>query len=278
MTNTVACDPIEVLERDRIAFEAASQFETELRRALDNDAFRVYYQPIVSLEDGEIKGFEALVRWQHPTSGLQPPLAFIPVAEETGLIVDIGLFVLEEACRRAASWHASGLPLHVSVNLSARQLLDENLPSHVRRVLMENELPPASLCLEITEGTLINEAIQPVILERLKEIGVMISIDDFGTGYSSLSYIQRFPVDELKIDRSFVRALDAEDSSEALVQAIIQLAGAIGMGVVVEGVETAGELETLKRLGCSHVQGFYFSRPVSAEQVRRYAPPLTVSA
>src|SRR4029077_9084576 len=139
------------------------QVESDLRHALNRNELFVLFQPIIDVTDG-IVGAEAWVRWQHPTSGLQPPLAFIPVAEETGLIVDIGIFVLEEACRRAASWQASGRPLRVSVNLSARQLLDENLPSHVRRILMENELPPSALCLEITEGTLINEAIQPVIL------------------------------------------------------------------------------------------------------------------
>src|SRR5205085_431710 len=169
-------------------------------------------------------------------------------------------------------------PIRVSVNLSSRQLIDEELPSHVRRILTETDLPASHLCLEITESTLMNESIHPVVLERLKEIGVVISIDDFGTGYSSLSYIQRFPVDELKIDRSFVRALNAEDSSEALVEAIIHLAGAIGLDVVCEGVEEESELETLKRLGCSRVQGFYFMRPGPGEQIRRYAPPLTVSA
>jgi diguanylate cyclase (GGDEF)-like protein len=253
------------------------QIESDLRHALDRGELLLNYQPIVDVREGVV-GAEALVRWQHPTSGLQPPLSFIPVAEETGMIVPIGLFILESACRQAAAWHASGKPLRVSVNLSARQLIDEDLPQHVRRILLETDLPASSLCLEITESTLINEAIQPVVLERLKDIGVMISIDDFGTGYSSLSYIQRFPVDELKIDRSFVRALSSEDSSEALVEAIIHLAGAIGMEVVVEGVEQAQELETLKRLGCSRLQGYYFMRPGSADQIRRYAPPLTVSA
>ena len=253
------------------------QIESDLRHALARRELLLQYQPIVDVREGVV-GAEALVRWQHPTSGLQPPLSFIPVAEETGMIVPIGLFILESACRQAAAWHASGKPIRVSVNLSARQLIDEALPQHVRRILLETDLPASSLCLEITESTLINEAIQPVVLERLKEIGVMISIDDFGTGYSSLSYIQRFPVDELKIDRSFVRALSSEDSSEALVEAIIHLASAIGMEVVVEGVEEQHELDTLKRLGCSRVQGYYFMRPGSADQIRRYSAPLTVSA
>ncbi|HJT37199.1 MAG TPA: EAL domain-containing protein, partial [Actinomycetota bacterium] len=194
------------------------QIESDLRHAVERDELFLHYQPIVDVTDGMV-GVEALVRWQHPTSGLQPPLSFIPVAEETGMIVPIGLFVLEQACRQGARWYAEGKPLRVSVNLSARQLTDEALPAHVRRILSETDLPASQLCLEITESTLMNEAVQPVVLERLKEIGVGISIDDFGTGYSSLSYIQRFPVDELKIDRSFVRALDAEDSSEALVDA-----------------------------------------------------------
>ena len=252
------------------------QIETDLRHAIERGELFVHYQPIVDVTEG-IVGAEALVRWNHPTNGLQPPLSFIPVAEETGLIGPIGLFVLEDACRQAATWHAAGKPLRVSVNLSARQLLDETLPGQVRRILMETELPPSALCLEITESSLVDEAIQPVVLERLKEIGVMISIDDFGTGYSSLAYIQRFPVDELKIDRSFVRALSAEDNSEALVAAIINLAGAVGIEVVVEGVEEARELETLKRLGCSRVQGYYFMRPGPPEQIRRFSTPLTVS-
>src|SRR5205814_621703 len=141
---------------------------------------------------------------------------------------------------------------------SARQLADENLPAHVRRILIETELPASSLCLEITESTLMDEAVQPVVLERLKQIGVAISIDDFGTGYSSLAYIQRFPIDELKIDRSFVRALNAADSSEALVEAIIRLAGALGIEVVVEGVEEQRQLDTLLRLGATRMQGFHF--------------------
>ena len=253
------------------------QVESDLRHALSRGELLLHYQPIVDVSGGVV-GAEALIRWLHPTSGLQPPMSFIPVAEETGLIVPIGLFVLEEACRQAAVWNASGKPIRVSVNLSPRQLVDEDLPSHVRRILTETDLPASLLCLEITESALVDEAIQPAVLERLKEIGVMISIDDFGTGYSSLSYIQRFPVDELKIDRSFVRALNAEDSSAALVKGIIQLAGAIGMDVVVEGVEEQFQLDMLKRLGCSRVQGFYFLRPGPAEQIRRYAPPVTVSA
>ncbi|HEV2685134.1 MAG TPA: bifunctional diguanylate cyclase/phosphodiesterase, partial [Actinomycetota bacterium] len=253
------------------------QIESDLRHALDRGELFLQYQPIVDVNQGVV-GAEALIRWQHPTSGLQAPLGFIPVAEETGLIGPIGLFVLEQACKQAAAWDAEGKPIRVSVNLSARQLADESLPGHVRRILNETDLRSSQLCLEITESTLMDESIQPVVLERLKEIGVAISIDDFGTGYSSLSYIQRFPIDELKIDRSFVRALSAEDSSEALVEAIIHLAGAIGLEVVIEGVEEAAELETVKRLGCSRVQGYYFMRPAAADQIRRYAPPQAVSA
>ena len=253
------------------------QIESDLRHALDRGELFLHYQPIVHVSDGII-GAEALVRWQHPTSGLQPPLSFIPVAEETGMIGPIGLFVLEQACRQAAAWHASGKPLRVSVNLSARQLVDESFPAQVSRILMETELPSSALCLEITESMLMDEAIQPGVLQRLKEIGVAISIDDFGTGYSSLAYIQRFPVDELKIDRSFVRALKAEDSSEALVEAIIRLAEAIGIDVVVEGVEEQSELDTLKRLGCSRLQGYFFMRPGPPERIRRYSAPAAVSA
>jgi diguanylate cyclase (GGDEF)-like protein len=253
------------------------QIESDLRHAIDRREFLVQYQPIVDINEGTI-GAEALVRWSHPTSGLQPPLAFIPVAEETGLIVPIGIFVLEEACKQAAAWNAEGFPIRVSVNLSARQLVDESLPGHVRRILTETDLPASQLCLEITESTLMDEAVQPVVLDRLKQLGVALSIDDFGTGYSSLAYLQRFPIDELKIDRSFVGALNAADSSEALVEAIIRLAGALGIDVIVEGVEEQRQLDTLLRLGATRLQGFFFMRPSAASEIRGFVPMLTAMA
>jgi EAL domain-containing protein (putative c-di-GMP-specific phosphodiesterase class I) len=249
------------------------QLESDLRRALDRREFMLYYQPIIDVREGMI-GAEALIRWQHPTSGLQLPLAFIPIAEETGLIVPIGIFVLEEACKQAARWHTEARSMRVSVNLSARQLVDEALPEAVQRILDETGLPASQLCLEITESTLMDENIQPVILDRLKQIGVILSIDDFGTGYSSLAYIQRFPVDELKIDRSFVRSLNAYDSSEALVEAIIRLAAALGIDVVVEGVEEVEQIKTLQRLGASRMQGYHFMRPGPPSDIEGFVPSL----
>jgi diguanylate cyclase (GGDEF)-like protein len=265
------------LFHDSLAVHALSrlQIESDLSHALDRREFILHYQPIIDVREGMI-GAEALIRWQHPTSGLQAPLAFIPIVEETGLIVPIGIFVLEEACKQAAEWYAAGRAMRVSVNLSARQLLDEALPDQVRRILTETGLPASHLCLEITESTLMDEAIQPVVLERLKQIGVVISIDDFGTGYSSLAYIQRFHVDQLKIDRSFVRELNGYDNSEALVGAIIRLAGAIGIDVIVEGVEELGQLQTLQRLGATRMQGYFFMRPSPPGDLVGYAPRFDV--
>jgi EAL domain-containing protein (putative c-di-GMP-specific phosphodiesterase class I) len=227
------------------------------------------YQPIVSLGNGSLRGFEALVRWQHPERGLIPPAAFIPIAEETGLIIQIGKWVLVEACRQMSRWQNLS-PRHgsqqISVNLSGKQFLQPDLLGQIREVLRETGLAPHSLKLEITE-TVVMENIETATrtLEQLRLLGVELSIDDFGTGYSSLSYLQRFPVSTLKIDRSFVSRITESDGTAEIVRTIMNLGQNLGMNVVAEGVETAQQSAQLCALGCEFGQGYYFSRPLDEE-------------
>jgi EAL domain-containing protein (putative c-di-GMP-specific phosphodiesterase class I) len=226
----------------------------------------------VRLPAGRVEGVEALLRWSHPRRGQVPPAAFIPVAEDTGLIVPIGAWVLNEACRQLAEWRQKmpGMEdLHISVNLSARQLRDESLVDTVKRTLATYRLPASSLHLELTESHLMeNPANAADLLAKLRDVGVRLSIDDFGTGYSSLSYLQRFAVDAVKIDRSFVMRLEDEDTSdESLVAAIVAMAGALQVTTVAEGVETEAQAQRLFALGCHVAQGYLYSRPVPAEQL-----------
>jgi diguanylate cyclase (GGDEF)-like protein len=256
--------------RDRVLERLA--LERELRFALERGQLRLHFQAMVTLPSGRLDGFEALLRWTHPTRGQVPPSAFIPVAEDTGLIVDIGAWVLWEACAAVAHWRRSvpgGADLRVSVNLSARQLKDTSLLDVVGEALVRNGLPGSSLCLEITESLLMdNPDAAAELLSRVRALGVRLSIDDFGTGYSSLAYLKRFPVGEVKIDRSFVDGLDCDDSAEeSLVAAIIAMAGALGMATTAEGVETLAQGRRLLALGCSGAQGFLISRPVPASDV-----------
>jgi diguanylate cyclase (GGDEF)-like protein len=248
------------------------QLENELRRAIGRDELRVHYQPIVSLESGHVVAFEALVRWQHPRRGLIAPADFIPTAEESGTIESLGRWVLECACRQAAEWHAArpdGFPVGMSVNLSARQVSQPDLPDMVAEMLTSTGLEPSSLSLEITESALVEESEAPVQnLTALREMGVRLVIDDFGTGYSSLAYLRRFPLDAIKIDRSFVEGLGVERDSAAIVDALVAMARALSLGVIAEGVETAMQIEELKRLGCRQAQGFFFATPLPAPQVQ----------
>ena len=245
------------------------QLENELRRAIGRDELRVHYQPIVSLDSGAVIAFEALVRWQHPRRGLIAPSEFIPTAEESGAIESLGRWVLEVACRQAAAWHAGnpdGLPVGMSVNLSARQVAQPDLPQLVGEVLTSTGLDPSALSLEITESSLVEESAAPVEnLAALRAMGVRLVIDDFGTGYSSLAYLRRFPLDAIKIDRSFVEGLGVEHDSAAIVDALIAMAGALSLGVIAEGVETTTQIEELKRLGCHRAQGFYFAPALRAD-------------
>ena len=245
------------------------ELESDLRTGVERGQLRVHYQPIVTLESAEIVGFEALVRWQHPTRGLVPPLAFIPLAEETGLIVPIGKWVLETACRQAAKWNAArpgpaGRPLVVSVNLSARQFAQADLVEDVAAMLEEAGLGASALELEITESVLMDHSETGIrTLRRLRALGVRLVLDDFGTGYSSLSYLKHLPLDTIKIDRSFVAAID-EKADQSIVEAVVALAHGLGIGVVAEGIETERQAARLLELGCDLGQGYLFSRPVPA--------------
>jgi EAL domain-containing protein (putative c-di-GMP-specific phosphodiesterase class I) len=249
---------------DRLALEHA------LRRAIERKEFMLHFQQKVDLRSGSIIGAEALVRWLHPEWGLVRPARFIPIAEETGLIVQIGEWVIHEACRQATAWLEAGLnPGVVSVNLSARQFRAEGLVRTVAAALEETRLDPSQLEMELTESMVMHNVETAIAtLQGLKSLGVLLSVDDFGTGYSSLSYLKDLPIDALKIDRSFVR--DIRSGSEAedgvLAQAIISLGHALHLKVIAEGVETDAQLHFLKRHGCDEVQGFLYGEPVPAPQ------------
>jgi EAL domain-containing protein (putative c-di-GMP-specific phosphodiesterase class I) len=240
--------------------------ETELRQAIDGGALRVFYQPIVDLATGRIREVEALVRWQHPQRGVVSPADFIPLAEETGLIVPLGRWVLDEACRQLHAWHQehpSNPPLILNVNLSARQLQQPDLAEYVAQLLDTYALPPGCVTLEITESYLMQDS-DAGPLRALAALGVNLAIDDFGTGYSSLAYLSRLPINTLKIDRSFVAGLGHEAESDALVQTIIALAHALRLSVTAEGIEQLEQAGQLQALGCTRGQGFLFARPVPA--------------
>lgn len=255
--------------------EAKLRLETELRHALQRNEFRVYFQPIVELGTGRLTGFESLVRWAHPVRGLIAPEHFLPVAEETGLIVPLGWWVMETACTYFAQWRKRYRYLRdrvtVSVNIANRQFAHWLLPQRVARMLETVGLPPASLCLEITETVFMaNPDLAIETINRLRATGVNLQMDDFGTGYSSLSALRIFKLDTLKIDRSFVSGIARNRSDRAIVRTVTVLAADLGMDVVAEGIENAEQLELLRALGCHRGQGFYFSTPLSASEARRY--------
>jgi predicted signal transduction protein with EAL and GGDEF domain len=242
----------------------------DLHRALELGEFVVYYQPIVDLGTQAITGVEALVRWQQPERGLVSPAAFIPLAEETGLIVPLGLWVLEEACRQTHAWQADrpDTPLSVSVNLSPRQLAQPDLVGQVAAVLTRTGLAPERLRLEITESLVMRDPETALTtLDALSALGVRLAIDDFGTGYSSLSYLRRLPVDVVKIDRSFIAALVEDMGTQAIVRAVAELGHQLGMAITAEGVETAAQLALVQALHCDHAQGYYYSAAVPADQL-----------
>jgi diguanylate cyclase (GGDEF)-like protein/PAS domain S-box-containing protein len=250
--------------------------EADLRRAIQTTGIEVFYQPLVRVDSREVSGAEALVRWRHPERGLLGPADFIALAEESGLILPLGRMVLEEACRQARIWREStGRPWRVSVNLSARQFQSPDLLADVRRILSVTGVDPAQICLEITETVAVQDLEHTIgTLNELKRLGVKLAIDDFGTGYSSLSYLKRFPVDVVKIDRVFVKDLGESRVDSAIVAAVIDLAGVVGMQVVAEGVETIEQLNHLEMLGCAIVQGFLFGRPVPEPEMTRLLRPL----
>jgi diguanylate cyclase (GGDEF)-like protein/PAS domain S-box-containing protein len=248
------------------------QIETDLRHAVDRNEFEVLYQPIADLQSGDVSEFEALIRWRHPIHGLVEPSEFVSVAEETGLIIQIGKWILEESCRQTAEWQRRfGMPLSISVNLSAKQLMHPNLTSQVKNVLTDTGLAPSQLKLEVTESTVMEHSEKSLkVLSELDVLGVALSTDDFGTGYSSLSYLQRFPFERLKIDRSFINIMDKDDKSGAIVKTILMLGENLGIDVVAEGIETFPQLEKLRALGCSTGQGYLFSRPIDRESAEHF--------
>ena len=259
--------------------------ENELRHALEHphQQLVLHYQPKVETKSGTIVGAEALVRWQHPQRGLLPPSEFITVAEESGLITQLGDWVLQQACFQSASWRRSGLrPVRISVNVAAPQLRAERLPEQVAQILAKSGLSPDCLELELTESMLISHPERVAQqLQRLRQLGIHIALDDFGTGYSSLSYLTRFPLTTLKIDRSFVRDLDSDQSMAEVTRAIIDLSRSLNLEVVAEGAETANQIAFLQHHGCVTVQGFFYSRPLPPEQfsnlLRDGIPPSALS-
>lgn len=243
------------------------ELEVDAKRALEREELEIQYQPIFNLRTGQVHGLEALVRWHHPTRGLVLPSRFVPLAEETGQILRLGRWVLDEACRRAALWRAKYPAygsLEISVNLSGAQLKSPGLVDEVRMALASAQLDPGSLALEITETVLTEDAVSIAALDRLRELGVRLAIDDFGTGYSSLQYLSRFPIDTLKIAKVFVDDLGKRAEQPALARAIIELAGIFDLRVIAEGIERAEQQEALLALGCEVGQGHHFSGPLSA--------------
>jgi diguanylate cyclase (GGDEF)-like protein len=242
------------------------QLETDLRYAIDRDELCAYYQPIVDIDTLGLIGFEALIRWNHPRRGLVPPVEFIPVSEQTGLIVPITLWMLRHTCRQMVEWQSQSSEndfLILSVNLSGKHFAYSNLVDQVREIIEETGINPACLKLEITESAVMENAETVILmLKELKELGVQLSIDDFGTGYSSLSYLHRFPIDTLKVDRSFVSTMEDGSENGEIVRTIVSLAKTLGMNVVAEGIETIHQLHQLRVLGCEYGQGYLFSRPV----------------
>jgi diguanylate cyclase (GGDEF)-like protein/PAS domain S-box-containing protein len=245
------------------------QMETDMRRALDREEFLLHYQPIVALDNFRLRGFEALVRWQHPERGFISPMDFIPVAEETGMIVPLGEWVMREACKQMQRWQRIfpvDPPLFISVNLSSKQFSQNTLISSFAMILQETGVKPQTVKLEITESVVMeNIDTATDMLRQLRGLGVQLAIDDFGTGYSSLSYLHRFPIDTLKIDRSFVTRMSENNENTEIVRTIIVLAQNLGMDVVAEGVETNEQLVLLQKLGCENGQGYFFSKPVNAD-------------
>jgi EAL domain-containing protein (putative c-di-GMP-specific phosphodiesterase class I) len=264
-------------ERGRARFEIADAdlharslrqlaMESQLRDAVEGGELRLHFQPVVVMETRELVGFEALVRWEHPELGLRPPDDFIPLAEQSGIIMAVGRWALAEGCRQMQEWRATypgAAGVWLSVNLSSRQFLHPTLVQEILEALADTGFPPDRLRLEITESVIMDDAAAVgTILHRLRDAGIRVAIDDFGTGYSSLSYLHRLPLDTLKIDRSFVHRMHADPTLEAVIQTVISLSGSLRLDTVAEGVETAEEAAALQRMGCRIGQGFLFSRPL----------------
>jgi diguanylate cyclase (GGDEF)-like protein len=252
---------------------AALRLHSDLRHALDREELRVYYQPIVGLTDQRVRGFEALVRWEHPERGLVSPADFIPIAEDTGLIIPIGAWVLEQAAEQLRDWQArypSDPPLAMGINLSMRQFTGAGLAGHVEAVLERSGVDACTLKLEVTESVVMGDADDAIAaLHELKALGVQLQVDDFGTGYSSLSYLHKFPLDVLKIDRSFIEAMAEGEKHVAIVRAIIALAAALGLETTGEGVDDPAQAELLRQMGCTYGQGYLWGRPMVPEEAEK---------
>jgi EAL domain-containing protein (putative c-di-GMP-specific phosphodiesterase class I) len=259
------------------------EVETDLRRALERNELRNFYQPIILLDGGTIVAFEALLRWQHPTRGLLEPVEFIPVAEETGMIRELGWWALAEACRQVAVWralHSSFANLSMSVNLSVKQFVDPKFGAKLEALLRECNLPDGTLKLELTESCIMSDSTAAIaLMSQFKSLGVRLAIDDFGTGYSSLSYLHRFPLDTLKIDRSFTNHIrNGGKEANMIARTIMPLAQHLGLDVVAEGVETIEQATLLRELRCKYAQGYLFSRPLNAEDAQTMLAKTVVPA
>jgi EAL domain-containing protein (putative c-di-GMP-specific phosphodiesterase class I) len=258
----------------RMLGDAREQVELlrDLRQAVSRNQLELYYQPKVHAPSGEITGAEALLRWHHPQRGMVSPAVFIPIAERHGLIGTLGQWVIEEACRQARQWRDQGLRMRVAINLSVHQLRQPDLAERIAAALQRHQVNPQLLTCEITESVAMEDAEGTMrIFERLAAVGVHISIDDFGTGYSSLAYLRKLPAGELKIDRSFVLDLESSADARAVVDAVVKLAQALGLKVVAEGVETEGQAQVLRSLGCDVLQGYLYAKPMSAKALALWA-------
>jgi diguanylate cyclase (GGDEF)-like protein len=247
------------------------EMEQDMRKALEREEFVVYYQPQVDTKSGIVRGMEALVRWQHPKKGLIPPFAFIPIAEETGLIKQLGAIVLREACKQTKVWNDAGIGnLRVGINLSAKQMVNADFHDEVISILDESRLPPSLLDLEITESMAVQDIDNIIaILGKFQDKGITISMDDFGTGYSALSYLRQLPLDIIKIDRSFVKDIGEGDNG-SIAKAVIAVSHSLGMSVIAEGVETEVQLKFMVENNCEEIQGFYYSQPLPADEFEAF--------
>lgn len=246
--------------------------ESSLRKALEREEFVLHYQPQFELATNKIIGAEALIRWQHPENGLIPPLDFIPLLEETGLIVPVGDWVIQKACSQIIEWNNQGIKApRISINISAKQFNQRNLTKNIMKIISQTGVNPELLELEVTESTIMRNFDHVVkVLTELHDNNIMLSVDDFGTGYSSLSYLKHFPIDVLKIDRSFVKEIPGNTDDTAIVNTIISMGHNMNLKVIAEGVETQEQRNCLTTLGCEFAQGFYFSRPLSADDFLAY--------
>jgi len=250
---------------------ARLRIERDLHRAIANGEFRLYFQPVIAAASGAVVSVEALLRWQRPGHGLVPPNDFIPMLEETGLIVRVGIWVIAEACRQIARWLDSPIgPVKIAVNVSSRQFIEGDLDADIAKAIADNGIPADLLELELTEGSLMANTERTIaILQNLKKRGVQVSIDDFGTGYSSLAYLRRFPIDKLKIDIAFIRDITSRADDAAIALTIIHMARSLKLEVIAEGVETTEQLAFLRHHGCDQIQGYIFSPPVALPELER---------